>query len=303
MPFPKLSDQFRGERLTPPRGPVRIVLDTDTYNEVDDQFAVAYALLAPEALTVEGIYAAPFFNARSTGPNDGMERSYEEILRVIERLGVDFDSVLRGSQNYLPAADEAVDSPAARDLVARASDSDDPLYVVSIGAPTNVASALLLEPSLVERIVVVWIGGQPLYWPTANEFNLAQDMHASRLLFDSGVPLVQIPARLVAEQLRTTIPELNVCLRGRGDLADYLCDIVEGYTPDPFGWSKVIWDIATIAWLIQPEWVPTVLTSTPILTAEVTYARDESRPLMRVAQSCERDEIYRDLFRRFSVAP
>ena len=54
MPFPKLSDQFRGERLTPPRGPVRIVLDTDTYNEVDDQFAVAYALLAPEALTVEG---------------------------------------------------------------------------------------------------------------------------------------------------------------------------------------------------------------------------------------------------------
>ena len=303
MVFPELSDAFRCERLIPPRGPIRMVLDTDAYNEVDDQFALAYALLAPEVLTLEAVYAAPFHNNRSTGPADGMERSYQEILAVLERMNSAFDVVLRGSQNYLSAAGEAVDSPAARDLVARGLASDEPLYVAAIGAPTNVASALLLEPSLVGRIIVVWVAGHPLDWPTAREFNLEQDLHASRVLFDSGVPLVQIPGRLVAEQLRTTIPELNACLRGHGALADYLCDIVAGYTTEPIGWSKVIWDISAIAWMVQADWVPTVLTSTPILTAEVTYSRDPSRPLMRLARICHRDAIFRDLFRRFSQLP
>ncbi|MFC1725309.1 hypothetical protein ACFL4T_06755 [candidate division KSB1 bacterium] len=44
----------------PPAGRVRMVLDTDTYNEIDDQFAVVYSLISPERLNVEAIYAAPF---------------------------------------------------------------------------------------------------------------------------------------------------------------------------------------------------------------------------------------------------
>ena len=75
------------ERLKLPAGPVQIVLDTDTYNEVDDQFALAYALLSPEAMTVEAVYAAPFTNSRSSGPADGMERSYQEIHRILDVLG------------------------------------------------------------------------------------------------------------------------------------------------------------------------------------------------------------------------
>ena len=50
-----------------------MVLDTDTYNEIDDQYALAQVLLSPEDVTVEAVYAAPFHNARSTGPGDGME--------------------------------------------------------------------------------------------------------------------------------------------------------------------------------------------------------------------------------------
>ena len=76
----------RLERLAPPTGRVSIVLDTDTYNEIDDQFALAYALLSPDQIDLEAIYAAPFQNPRSTGPADGMEKSHEEILRVLERI-------------------------------------------------------------------------------------------------------------------------------------------------------------------------------------------------------------------------
>src|SRR5947207_14717691 len=70
----------------PPAGPVRVVIDTDTYNEIDDQFAVVYALLSPERISVEALYAAPFHNERSTGPEDGMLRSYDELHRLLDRL-------------------------------------------------------------------------------------------------------------------------------------------------------------------------------------------------------------------------
>ncbi len=97
-----LTDTWRLERLEPPSGPVDVVLDTDTYNEVDDQFAVTYALLSPEKIRLHALYAAPFFNDRSNGPADGMERSYQEILRLLEQLGMPGDGIaFRGSPRYL----------------------------------------------------------------------------------------------------------------------------------------------------------------------------------------------------------
>ncbi len=51
-----------------------MVLDTDTFNEIDDQFAVIYALHSKERLQVEAFYAAPFHNELSSGPKDGMEK-------------------------------------------------------------------------------------------------------------------------------------------------------------------------------------------------------------------------------------
>ena len=59
--------------LEPPTGKVDMVLDTDAYNEIDDQFAISYALRSTDRTDVKAIYAAPFWNGKSTGPLDGME--------------------------------------------------------------------------------------------------------------------------------------------------------------------------------------------------------------------------------------
>ena len=40
-----MTDAFLVSRLVPPAGRVSAVMDTDTYNEVDDQFAVSYTHL------------------------------------------------------------------------------------------------------------------------------------------------------------------------------------------------------------------------------------------------------------------
>jgi inosine-uridine nucleoside N-ribohydrolase len=310
MEFPKLSDMLRLSRLQSPAGKVRIVLDTDTYNEVDDQFALVYALLSPERMTVEAIYAAPFHNNRSSGPADGMEKSYQEILRLLAKLNRPADGlVYKGAKAYLedtPSREGGLqprESEAASDLVARAmaSPMDDPLYVVAIGAITNVASAILLEPGIIERIVVVWLGGHALHWPHTQEFNLRQDVPAARLIFDCGVPLVHIPCLGVASHLLTTVAELEVYGRGRGAIGDYLVDIVKGYHAEHVGWSKVIWDIATIAYLINERWLPSELVHSPILTDQVTWSVDRSRHFIRYVTYIHRDPIFRDLFNKLAA--
>ena len=117
------------------------------------------------------------------------------------------------------------------DLVKRAmkSSPDDPLYVVPIGCITNIASAILIEPKIIENIVVVWLGGNAQYWPHQREFNLRQDVLAARVVFDSGVPFVTLPCRPVVSHLHTTIPELTHYLKGKTEISDYLLNIVIEY--------------------------------------------------------------------------
>jgi purine nucleosidase len=308
------------QRLDTPEGNVRAVLDTDTYNEIDDQYALAYAVLASgmppggssragRSFELQAVYAAPFHNERSSGPGDGMEKSYAEIQRVLDRLSGHRlpDRVLRGSRRFLATAGRPEQSEAASDLIARAATGTGsgptagrgpgaPLYVLAIGAPTNVASALLLEPGLRERVVVVWLGGQPLYWHTASDFNLKQDLLASRTLLDSGVPLIHIPCKNVAEHLRVTLPELEQRLGGRSPLCDYLLRITREWMAAHGALSKVIWDIATVAWLRNPEWVPSHLVHSPILTSELTWSRDGARHLIRQAVDVQRDAVFGDLY-------
>jgi len=304
MAFPTLTTAARVRRLEPPAGPVRVVVDTDTYNEIDDQFALAYALLSPERIAVEAIYAAPFHNDRSRGPEDGMRKSYDEILRLLGRLGRPHAGVVYpGATGWLPALDQPVRSAAAEDLIARASaDRPDPLYVVAIAAPTNVASALLLAPEIAERIVVVWLGGNASYWPTADEFNLKQDMHASRILFDSGVPLVHVPCLPVTDHLCTTEAEIDRFVKGRGAIGDYLSATYSGYYDDHAARSHAIWDVGPMAWLVNPAWADSALTHSPILTAERTWSHDPQRHLVREIRYVRRDRIFGDLFRKLERA-
>jgi len=147
MDFPKIDEPTRIRRLTPPEGKVDMVLDTDTFNEIDDQFAVAYTMISPQSVNVEAVYAAPFSHRHTPDPADGMALSYEEILRLLDRLHVPHEGfALRGSTSYLPGPEQPVDSPAARDLIAKAmADREGHLYVLAVGAITNVEVALTIR--------------------------------------------------------------------------------------------------------------------------------------------------------------
>ncbi len=308
MKFSPLDRLHLEDRLNAPAAPVRMVLDTDTYNEIDDQFAIVYSLLSPERLHVEALYAAPFHNRRSSGPGDGMEKSFEEIQRLLARLSfLDFPRagfVLHGAAAWMPDTGSPVESDSAADLIekALASPLDDPLYVVAIGAITNVASALLLEPAIRERIVVVWLGGHARHWPDTREFNLYQDPAASRVVLDCGVPLVRFPCMGVVSHLHTTLPEVAAHVKGKGAIGDYLYEIYRDYHEDQYAYSKQIWDIAPIGWLVNSAWAQMERVSAPILTDQLTWAFDQSRHTIASARYLDRDSILRDLFTKLGRA-
>lgn len=299
-----LADADRLKLLTPRPGSLRAVLDTDTYNEIDDQFALVQAVLSPERISLEAIYAAPFFNDRSSGPGEGMELSYGEIVALLDRLDVPADGyVFRGVTDYVGPAKQPLRAPAVDDLIARARRGtiDDPLYVIAIGAISNVASALLQAPDIIDRVVVVWLGGHALEWPHQREFNLKQDVGGAQVLFDSGVPLVLVPCMGVVSHLHSTVPEIERYVEPYGEIGRFLAMRFKEYETDHTGWAKEIWDMAPVAWLLDPDWAPSVLVPTPILTDQVTYSVDRSRHPMRYVTHVKRNPIMRDFIRKLQA--
>jgi len=301
--YPIIPADERVRKLNHPGRKVRMVLDTDTFNEIDDQFAVVYALHSPDSVQVEAFYAAPFFNSLSTGPLDGMEKSYNEIVKILGILKREDIPVYRGSDRYLAGPNAPTESDAARNLVERAMSSDpsDPLYVLSIGAITNVASAILMEPRIIERIVVVWLGGHALHWPDTREFNLHQDIHAARVVFDSGVPVVLAPCMGVASHLQTTLSEIEDYVKDSGPIGAYLHETYRNCADDHYGYSRVIWDIAVVAWLIDPEWCPSVVVPSPRVSEDARWIHDPTRHPIRSFYYIHRDKVFKDLFRKVAA--
>ena len=161
--------------------------------------------------------------------------------------------------------------------------------------------ALVMEPAIREKIVVVWLGGKDIYWPTAREFNLMQDIPASQILFDSGVPLVVAPCNNVCSHLITTVHELKFYLEGKSELSQYLYEIVCDYQPEQkYGWSKVIWDVATTAWLVNPDWMHSHVIPSPILSDRLTWGSDPTRHPVRVGYHISRDAVLRDVFKKIA---
>ena len=290
---------------TLPEGRVPMVLDTDTYNEVDDQFALCYALLSPERLDVQAVYAAPFYNDRSSGPKDGMEKSYAEIVRLLGKLGRDAECfAFKGAERYMRNDGDPVDSPAVRDLIARAKamGKDERLYVAAIGAITNVASAIVMAPEIREKIVVVWLGGQPHNYHTAREFNLSGDLVASRLIFECGVPLIQVPCMGVASHLLATVPELEAFIKGYNPVCDALVELFAAHTDDPFGWAKEIWDVSVIGFLVNPAWTDSQIVPAPTLTDDQRYATSRYPHFMREICWLNRNAMFRDMYTKLRKA-
>ena len=285
--------------------PITAVLDTDTYNEIDDQFALAYAMLAHDAVDLRAVIAAPFSNdTRAATPAEGMRKSYEEICRILALFGKSPEGFAwKGATSYLPARRTPAESEGARRIVelARAARADGKkLHVLAIAAITNVASALLLAPEIARDIVIVWLGGNDLRFPENREFNLRQDVFAAQVIFDTDVPLVWMPCRNVVSALDISREELRTGLAPAGELGRFLASRTEELLCERNVSSKIIWDIATVAYFTVPQAFRSERIPAPVLNDDRSWGTAPGRHDITAITSLDREAVFADLFRKLS---
>ncbi len=284
---------------------IMAVLDTDTYNEIDDQFALAYALLARDVVDLQAVIAAPFSNLRAATPGEGMLKSYEEICRILALFGKETDGfVWKGSTEYFPEHRKPVESEGALRIVELAHvarSKERKLYVLAIAAITNVASALLLEPEIAKDIVIVWLGGNDLHYSQTNEFNLRQDVFAAQVIFDTDVPFVWLPCRNVVSILDITLDELRPVLAPAGEIGKFLYSRTEDLITERKVASKIIWDISTVAYFSVPMAFKTEVIPSPVLNDDRSWGTAHGRHSITVATSIDRDAVFSDLFKKLST--
>ena len=300
------NDQFL-KNLQVPNGKVDIILDTDAYNEIDDQFAISYMIKNPQKFNIKGITTAPFFNSRSTSYADGMLKSYNEILKLLTLAGrEDLKAVTyKGSTDVLKDSSTPIVSDSAYFLAETANEynEENPLYIVAIGAITNVASAFIVNPEMKNKVVVVWLGGHAQHYPNTCEFNLRQDVIATNVILNSGCPFVQLPCVGCVSSFTVSKADLQAFLIGKNPLANYLAENAikeaDSYAEGK-PWTRVIWDVTAIAWLLNENdcFMESDLRPTPIVNGEVKYEYPENRHLFRYVYHIKRDALMADLFEK-----
>ncbi len=182
---------MREQRYIVPRSKqVRVIIDTDAGAEADDQFAIAHALMTPK-FDVVGIIAEQFGDRQGEST---MLDSYDEIKRVVRKMGLEDEvTVLKGEEKALDLLDNEGVSEGVQFIIDEAFKEDDrPLFVLNMGAITNLATAHRMNPAIDDHIVAIWIGGGT--YPVGHmDFNLANDVTAANTIMASNMELWQIP--------------------------------------------------------------------------------------------------------------
>jgi len=301
-----MTEDVRVRNLSVPKGKVDVVLDTDAFCEVDDQFAIAYLLKHKEKLNTKAIYAAPFSSQYISSVEEGVEKSYLEILNILKLSGEEAD-VFKGANRYLPDENTPAVSDAAKDLAKRAEEysPENPLYIIAIGAITNIASAILLNPKVAENCVLVWLGGNALSHRDNFEYNMLQDVAAARVVYKSEIPQVQLPCEGVVSAFTLSKPELEAWFFGKNELTNYLTKIViekmEKEKDTPY-WAKTIWDVTAVAWLLNDDdrFMSSRIITAPLPTYDDRYSLNPDGKLMRYIYEIKKDNLLTDLIEKLT---
>ena len=252
----------------------RLILDVDT--GTDDAIAIMLAALDPRLELVA---------VTTVGGNTSIEHTTDNTLRVLDHIGR-AAPVYRGAAGALlpstaveadkkrsgkihgdalplpPARSQAQQLGAVRFLV-DAFDEGSDTVLVPTGPLTNVATALLLDPGLAERIPrVVLMGGSHArgnVTPSA-EFNIWADPEAARIVLRSGirdltiVPLDATHQALVSENDCDRLAALGTPAGTAA--AEIIRTRIEGYElVQPTGQhrSAPVHDAVCVAHLIDPD--------------------------------------------------
>lgn len=281
---------------------IRVIINTDAKNEVDDQFAIVQALLTP-SFDLKGLIPAHFGCEKS---DHSMLDSRGEIEYLLSMMHLPAPvRVENGAPHALVDETTAVPSLGAELIISEAlSDDPRPLYVAFLGPLTDMASALLMEPAIAERnVTVIWIGGRD--WPGGGwEYNLQNDVNAANVVFSSGVNVWQVP-RNVYRMLPVTHAELKERVWPQGRLGRYLAENVWTFNnedvkrPVEF---RILGDSPAVGLMLFDDCGAYDLRPAPRISPDMTYDHSAGGHPIRVYRTMDARFILEDLYAKLHQA-
>lgn len=279
---------------------LRVVIDTDAACEADDPFAIAHALMCGK-FEVRAVLAEQF------GAPETTKRSYDEIITVLETMDISVP-VYMGEEGSLSEVEGREISPAARYLVEEAMREDKrPLYVLCLGAITNIASAMKACPDIISKMTVIWIGGQnpDNPDPAIREFNSGNDVAAANYVLSSGVNLWMIPFNVYIT-MHIGLAEIQRRIYPCGKIGKHLFENMVQYNSSEYaGWtageSWSLGDSPAVGVALEQNCGQYVYREAPIINEDTTYRFEAGRPMIRVYTSINSRFILEDFISKLEI--
>ena len=263
---------------------MRVILDTDANNEIDDQHAIAYTLFNGDVFEVEGI------TVNATWGGGDVQQHYDEAERVVTLCGLEgvIDVYLGADGEFeeiRPDLDEpGFDGHEAVDFIIERALAEDEreLVLLPIGKLTNIALALEKEPAIADNIRVVWLGSN---YPRTGEYNKENDRGAAQYLLDADVHFEIVTVRYGrasgTDAVRATLADIREIMPGKGPeidepvigrhggehttFGDYSVTLFENYEMAGDPPARPLFDMAAVAIVKNPDWAQSTTIPAPVL--------------------------------------
>ncbi len=266
----------------------RIILDADTGNEVDDPFAIVRALIEP-SWEILALNATQWQTSHWAVPQS-MENSHRLNQVIVGHLDRKIKTRRGGIARMFDWGDQAQHSAAAYEIIkhAKATPPGEKLTVITLGALTNVASAIYIDPSIESKIQVYMLGSSYDFEKgilKKNDFNCVMDVQAIEKMLMSEVEMHVIPVNIAAA-MTFTFEETKNKFQGVHPLGDFLVDRWFQHL-DGGRKNRVIWDLALIEAMIHPDWAEKV---------EITTSKDNGNRKIFYYKSIEAKKMKAEFF-------
>ena len=242
----------------------KIILDADTGNEVDDLYAIVRALIEP-SWDITALNAAQWQSSQ-WAVDQTMEESHRlnQVMVSYLNMSEEVPTLRGGVRRMNDWGDKAQHSAAAYEIIKQAHSKPEgnKQIVVVLGALTNVASALYIDPEIESKMVVYWLGLSYDFEKNSSkriDFNAVMDPQATELMLSSQVEMHIIPHTVAAVMLfdyEETVRQLD----GIHPLTDFLVARWFNHL-DGGRYVRTIWDLGLIGAMIHPEWAEEIRVS------------------------------------------
>ena len=281
----------------------KVVLVCDTMNEIDDQFAIAYALGSP-ALEVLAVISSQ--NTLVHG-HKSVEIYQSEALKIVTLSGRQDVPTLKGAARPLEGVDKPLRSEGL-DFLANLVSSNIEFSILGTGPATDLASFKLLYPELSKKVPIIWAGSFPDE-PTWRKFkygelNARADIAAWRVLYSDPQNLSLLPGWpgvvKVAVESDSFVAELR---SERKPILDYLAQILEAWCAgkksmdmDSSRATKVLWDIVNVSYYTVPDALKMSLMPIPELDAAGSMYWDRPGISIPVCMDVDAEMVIEDFW-------